>query len=84
MKKLKAIGGCLGVFLLIFLGVGLVGWISITIFPKSYNVLSIIGGIILFGALWNAFSTFVKILKQKEEATLSPQSKPTDPGTSGQ
>jgi cytochrome c biogenesis protein CcdA len=84
MKKLKAIGGCLGVFLLIFLGVGLVGWISTSIFPKSYNVLSIIGGIIILGALWNAISTFVKILKQKEEASLSPESKPTAPGTPGQ
>jgi cytochrome c biogenesis protein CcdA len=84
MNKIKAIGGCLGTFLLSALGVGLVGWIITAIFPKSYTVVSYIGGFIVIIALWNAIDTFVKILKQKGEATPSPESKPTDPSTPGQ
>ena len=84
MNKMKAIGGCLGTFLLSALGVGLVGWIITTIFPKSYTVVSAIGGLIVIIALWNAIATFVKILKQKGEAAPSPESKPTNPGASGQ
>jgi hypothetical protein len=84
MKKMKAIGGCLGTFLLSALGVGLVGWIITAIFPKSYTVASSIGGLIVIIALWNAIDTFVKILKQKGEPTPSPENKSTDPGTPGQ
>ncbi|HLO32174.1 MAG TPA: hypothetical protein VK249_23700 [Anaerolineales bacterium] len=80
---MKAVGGCLGTFLLSVLGVGLVGWLITTIFPKSYTVASMIGGLIVIIALWNAIATFLKILKQKGETALSPESKPTSPGTSG-
>jgi cytochrome c biogenesis protein CcdA len=84
MNKMKAIGGCLGTFLLSAFGVGFVGWIITTIFPKSYTVVSYIVGFIVIIALWNAFFTFVKILKQKGEAAPSTESIPTDLGTPGQ
>ena len=80
-KKTKAIGGCLGTFLLGELGLGAVGWIITTIAPKSYAVISFIFGAIMIIVLWNAISTFIKILKQKEAAAPSSESKPTDPGT---
>lgn len=81
MKKLKPIGGCLATFLGIFLGVGFVGWIVTMILPKAYTVISYIGGAIILIALWNAVSTFIKILKQKEVVAVAPppESKPTEP-----
>ena len=65
MNKTKAIGGCLGTFLISVFGVGLMGWIVLTMSPESYSWVSIIGGIIVLIALINAVSTFTKIIRLK-------------------
>lgn len=79
MNKTKAIGSCLGTFLVSALGVGLVGWIITALIPTSYTIVSTIGGVVVIIATWTAISTFIKILKIKAEAAPSPEVKPTDP-----
>jgi len=86
MNKTKAIGGCLGTFLAGALGVGLVGWIVTTLFPKITPIASAVGGTIVLILMWNAITTLIKIIKQKGVTAApagvqpaAPEASSTDP-----
>jgi hypothetical protein len=83
MSKIKAFGGCLGSFLLGSLGVGIIGWIIMAIFPKSTTTVSSVGGILILILLWNSIDTMIKNIKQKGDTSSPTEVKPTDTESQG-